>query len=65
MECYDTFLILLKRMNNKKIDWDKKNSWEYDIENSINNNKFIKYINNCLCDPPPVYNNDYESLKQV
>jgi len=46
MEYYENFQKLLKQMNDKKIDWSKKNNWEIDIENSINNNSFIKYINN-------------------
>ena len=46
MEYYENFQKLLKQMNDKKIDWSKKNKWEIDIENSINNNSFIKYINN-------------------
>ena len=46
MEYYENFQKLLKQMNDKKIDWSKKNNWEIDIENSINNNIFIKYINN-------------------
>ena len=46
---YETnFNKFLKRMNEKKIDWDKKNTWETDIENSINKNQIIEFINNCL-----------------
>tara|TARA_B100001175_G_C19504376_1_gene640002 strand:- start:2873 stop:3019 length:147 start_codon:yes stop_codon:yes gene_type:complete len=46
MEYQENFQKFLKKMNDKKIDWDKKNSWETDIENSINNSvgKFINYF---------------------
>ena len=44
-----TFQKLLKQMNDKKIDdITKKQYWETDIENSINNNSFVKQINK-LC----------------
>ena len=44
-----TFQKLLKQMNNKKIDdITKKQYWETDIENSINNNSFVKEINKCF-----------------
>jgi hypothetical protein len=46
MDYQENFQKFLKKMNDKKIDWDKKNSWETDIENSINNSvaKFINYF---------------------
>ena len=44
-----TFQKLLKQMNDKKIDdITKKQYWETDIENSINNNSFVKEINKCF-----------------
>ena len=49
MDYETTFQKLLKQMNNKKIDdITKKQYWETDIENSINNNSFVKEINK-LC----------------
>ena len=49
MDYENTFQKLLKQMNNKKIDdITKKQYWETDIENSINNNSFVKQINK-LC----------------
>ena len=48
MEYQENFQKFLKKMNDKKIDWDKKNSWETDIENSINNS-VAKFINYFLC----------------
>lgn len=48
MEYEKNFSKFLKKMNDKKIDWDKKNSWETDIENSINKNEIVEFINNCL-----------------
>ena len=48
MEYEKKFSKFLKKMNDKKIDWDKKNSWETDIENSINKNEIVEFINNCL-----------------
>jgi hypothetical protein len=41
MEYYGNFQKLLKQMNDKKIYWSKKNNWEIDIENSINNNTLL------------------------
>ena len=44
-----TFQKLLKQMNDKKIDdITKKQYWENDIENAINNSSFIKNINKIL-----------------
>ena len=49
MDYENTFQKLLKQMNNKKIDdITKKQYWENDIENAINNNSFIKNINRIL-----------------
>ena len=49
MDYENTFQKLLKQMNNKKIDdITKKQYWETDIENTINNNSFVKEIN-ILC----------------
>tara|TARA_B100001564_G_scaffold166406_1_gene139813 strand:- start:5146 stop:5352 length:207 start_codon:yes stop_codon:yes gene_type:complete len=49
MDYENTFQKLLKQMNNKKIDdITKKQYWETDIENTINNNSFVKKINE-LC----------------
>ena len=48
MEYEKKFSKFLKKMNDKKMDWDKKNSWETDIENSINKNEIVEFINNCL-----------------
>jgi len=49
MDYENTFQKLLKQMNNKKIDdITKKQYWETDIENAINNNSFVKEINK-LC----------------
>lgn len=48
MDYERNFNKFLKRMDEKKIDWNKKNSWETDIENSINKNQIIEFINNCL-----------------
>ena len=40
---------MLKQMNEKKIDdITKKQYWENDIENAINNSSFIKNINKIL-----------------
>ena len=48
MEYEQKFSKFLKKMNDNKIDWDKKNKWETDIENGINNSDFVKKIN-ALC----------------
>ena len=49
MDYQKTFQKLLKQMNDKKIDdITKKQHWENDIENAINNNSFIKNINKIL-----------------
>lgn len=48
MDYERNFNKFLKRMDEKKIDWNKKNSWETDIENSINKNQIIEFINNCF-----------------
>tara|TARA_Y100000589_G_C27075781_1_gene597394 strand:+ start:546 stop:734 length:189 start_codon:yes stop_codon:yes gene_type:complete len=49
MDYQKTFEKLLKQMNDKKIDdVTKKQYWENDIENAINNNSFIKNINKIL-----------------
>ena len=48
MEYEQKFSKFLKKMNNNKIDWEKKNNWETDIENSINKSSFVETINNCF-----------------
>ena len=49
MDYQKTFQKLLKQMNDKKIDdITKKQYWENDIENAINNSSFIKNINKIL-----------------
>ena len=49
MDYQKTFEKLLKQMNDKKIDdITKKQYWENDIENAINNSSFIKNINKIL-----------------
>ena len=49
MNYQKTFQKLLKQMNEKKIDdITKKQYWENDIENAINNSSFIKNINKIL-----------------
>tara|TARA_B000000565_G_scaffold254081_1_gene231785 strand:- start:990 stop:1169 length:180 start_codon:yes stop_codon:yes gene_type:complete len=48
MEYEQKFSKLLKKMNDNKIDWEKKNSWETTIENSINKSSFVETINECL-----------------
>lgn len=49
MDYQKTFQKLLKQMNEKKIDdITKKQYWENDIENAINNSSFIKNINKIL-----------------
>ena len=49
MEYQKTFEKLLKQKNDKKIDdITKKQYWENDIENAINNSSFIKNINKIL-----------------
>tara|TARA_B000000475_G_C15891981_1_gene404871 strand:- start:579 stop:767 length:189 start_codon:yes stop_codon:yes gene_type:complete len=50
MNYQKTFQKLLKQMNEKKIDdITKKQYWENDIENAINNSSFIKNINKIFC----------------
>jgi len=48
MEYEQKFSKFLKKINNNKIDWEKKNNWETDIENSINKSSFVETLNNCL-----------------
>ena len=45
-ECYENFTKLKKNMDNKVFFYDKKQTWEGDIEKCINNNDFVKCINN-------------------
>ncbi len=35
-------------MNKNKIDWDKKQSWETDIEQNVNKMFFVDTINKCF-----------------
>ena len=49
MDYIENYNKFLKKMNEKRIDWDKKNSWEIDIENGINNSYIVKSINDWLC----------------
>ena len=44
MEYYETFLKLLKEMNDKKMDLNQKQPWESDIENAINNSYLLLKI---------------------
>ena len=46
MEYEQKFSKFLKKMNDNKIDWEKKNNWETNIENSINKSSFVETINN-------------------
>ena len=48
MDYEKKFSEFLKRMNKNKIDWEKKNSWEDQIENSINQSFLVKLINSTL-----------------
>ena len=48
MDYYETFQKLLKQMNEKEIDWNKKQSWETDIEQKINKIFFVDSINKCF-----------------
>ena len=44
-EYYENFTKLKKHMDNKVFVYDKKQSWEKDIEKCINNNFFVESIN--------------------
>ena len=43
---YENFVKLKKQMDNKVFVYDEKQSWEKEIETSINNNTFVQFINN-------------------
>tara|TARA_Y100000991_G_C21972111_1_gene350021 strand:+ start:1828 stop:2007 length:180 start_codon:yes stop_codon:yes gene_type:complete len=45
-ECYENFVKLKKKMDNKVFFYDEKQSWEKEIEECINNNTFVEFINN-------------------
>ena len=45
MDYHENFQKLLKQMNKNKIDWDKKQSWETDIEQNVNKIFFVDTIN--------------------
>ena len=45
MDYQKTFQKLLKQMNDKKFNWDEKQSWETDIEQGINEIDCIKSLN--------------------
>ena len=52
MEYEQKFSKFLKKMNDNKIDWEKKNNWETNIENSINKSSFVETINNSFSRVP-------------
>ena len=52
MDYQKTFQKLLKQMNDKKFNWDEKQSWETDIEQGINQIDCIKSLNKFLKNEP-------------
>ena len=52
MDYQKTFQKLLKQMNDKKFNWDEKQSWETDIEQGINEIDCIKSLNTFLKNEP-------------
>jgi len=46
-ECVETFNRLKKRMDDKTFDYNKRQIWEDEIESSINNYSFEKFMNDC------------------
>ena len=43
-ECVKAFNILKKRMDEKEFDYNKKQLWEKEVEDSINNFSLEKFI---------------------
>ncbi len=49
-------------MNENKIDWNKKQSWETDIEQNVNKMFFVDTINKCFFNTSETtINNDIEN----